>query len=318
MNALRAGTRVRWLLVLLLLPALVGAGAGFAFDRGLLPGEETFFVFRLQAPAGLAVAVVGVLLSGLGLLAWWGWWRWQTALARASAHERQAQIEAHRRFVRRLDHELKNPLTAVRAALINVAEQAEPTGGLPSSLQTAQRQVERLSKLAGDLRKLADLEARDLEQTGVDVEGLVQEVVELACAAPGREGRSVSVSVQRVPWRPGPLTGDRDLLLLALYNLLDNALKFSPPSAAVEVRAREDGAGTTLEVADTGPGIAPDDLPHVTEELYRGHGAQGVEGSGLGLALVERVAALHGGRLALRSRLGQGTVATLWLPAGRA
>ena len=101
-----------------------------------------------------------------------------------------------------------------------------------------------------------------------------------------------------------------------MYNLLDNALKFSPPDAAVEVRAREDGTGTTIEVADTGPGIAEEDLPHVREELFRGQGAQGVEGSGLGLALVERVAALHGGELLIRSRAGQGTVAALHLPPG--
>jgi two-component system OmpR family sensor kinase len=108
--------------------------------------------------------------------------------------------------------------------------------------------------------------------------------------------------------------GDRDLLLLALYNALDNALKFSPAEAAIEVRAREDGESAIVEVADTGGGIAADDLAHVTEELYRGGNAQGIEGSGLGLALIERIVALHRGELAVRSRAGEGTVLALRLP----
>jgi two-component system OmpR family sensor kinase len=111
--------------------------------------------------------------------------------------------------------------------------------------------------------------------------------------------------------------GDRDLLLLALYNTLDNALKFSRPDAAVEVRALEDGTRVTIDVADTGCGIAGEDLPHVTEELYRGRDAERTEGSGLGLALVERIVTLHGGEMAVRSRQGEGTVVTLCLPLVR-
>jgi two-component system OmpR family sensor kinase len=107
---------------------------------------------------------------------------------------------------------------------------------------------------------------------------------------------------------------DRDLLYLAVYNLLDNALKFTRPGDTVEVRAFEDGASVVIEVADTGPGIPEDELPHVWEELYRGQGARAAPGSGLGLALVRAIVELHGGQINLRSRAGQGTVFTVRLP----
>jgi signal transduction histidine kinase len=113
--------------------------------------------------------------------------------------------------------------------------------------------------------------------------------------------------------------GDRDLLGLAFYNLIDNALKFSGSGNAVQVRAREDGRSLVVEVADGGPGIPAEDLPHIFEELYRGANARGIPGSGLGLALAARIVDLHGGSLKVASRQGerQGTVFSLHLPAGR-
>ena len=81
------------------------------------------------------------------------------------------------------------------------------------------------------------------------------------------------------------------------------------------VPAFEDSAQVTVEIADAGPGIPQQELPHVWEELYRGQGARGVPGSGLGLALARAIAERHGGRVTLRSRAGQGTVVTMRLPA---
>jgi two-component system OmpR family sensor kinase len=108
--------------------------------------------------------------------------------------------------------------------------------------------------------------------------------------------------------------GDFDLLVLVAHNLLDNAIKFTRPGDTLEVRAFEDGASVVVEVADTGPGIPEDELPHVWEELYRGSSGRGVPGSGLGLALARAIILRHGGQLAMRSRAGQGTVVTVRLP----
>jgi len=101
-----------------------------------------------------------------------------------------------------------------------------------------------------------------------------------------------------------------------VYNLVENALKFTSRKDSVEVRALEDGRTIVIEVADTGAGIPPEDLGSIFEELYRGSNARGTEGSGLGLALVNRIAILHGGGVGVRSSQTdpRGTVFTLRLP----
>jgi signal transduction histidine kinase len=112
------------------------------------------------------------------------------------------------------------------------------------------------------------------------------------------------------------VTGDRDLLSLVMYNLIENALKFTAPKETVEVRALEDGKAIVVEVADAGPGIPADELPKIFDELYRGANARGIDGSGLGLALVKRIIELHGGQIGVRSRQDDphGTVFTVRLP----
>ena len=111
--------------------------------------------------------------------------------------------------------------------------------------------------------------------------------------------------------------GDRDLIFLALDNLIDNSLKFCSPGATIEIRTFEDGPFIAVEVADTGPGIHPDDLPHLGEELFRGRTTREVDGTGLGLALVQSIIERHSGTLKIRSRLGQGTAVTVRLPVAR-
>jgi two-component system OmpR family sensor kinase len=110
------------------------------------------------------------------------------------------------------------------------------------------------------------------------------------------------------------ISGDQDLLFLAVHNLVDNALKFTRPGDTVEMRAFEDGARLVIEVADTGPGIPAAEVAHIWEELYRGQGARGIAGSGLGLALARAIVERHKGQVGLRSREGQGTVFMMRLP----
>jgi two-component system OmpR family sensor kinase len=110
--------------------------------------------------------------------------------------------------------------------------------------------------------------------------------------------------------------GDWELLSLALLNLVDNAMKYTAPGDRIEVRARESAGMVVVEVADTGPGIGPDDLGHIWEELYRSPDARTVPGSGLGLALVRAVVERHGGSVDAETRVGHGTVMRVQLPVG--
>jgi two-component system OmpR family sensor kinase len=179
--------------------------------------------------------------------------------------------------------------------------------------------VDRLTRLLADLRKLADLEERALEHLPVDIPELLEDIVEAAGSLPAHEGRSLNVMISRVPWPFPPVTGDRDLLGLVFYNLVENALKFSSAQDSVEVRALEDGRMIVVEVADSGPGIPPEELERIFEELYRGANARGTEGSGLGLPLVKRIVTLHNGQVAVRSQQEdpRGTVFTVRLPVTR-
>ena len=236
--------------------------------------------------------------------------------ARKTMRVISAEAERSRiRFMRRLDHEIKNPLTALQAALTNLREGQTPPER-ERAASNARHAVQRLSRLLTDLRKLSDLAERPVERLPVDIPQLLQEVIEAANLQPQYHRRQVSLTIARVPRRLPAVTGDRDLLGLAIYNLIENALKFTSSEDTVEVRALEDGRAIIVEVADTGPGIAADDLRGIFEELYRGTNARGIEGSGLGLALARRIVELHNGEIAVRSRRDEprGTVFTLRLP----
>src|SRR5450759_2747290 len=224
-------------------------------------------------------------------------------LALVQSRSRQDAIEGviyeaadvKRRFLRRLDHELKNPLTAIRAGLANLAE-THLEEMQRQALSSVEAQTLRLSRLSSDLRKLAELEARPLERTAVNVNEMLQEAYALAQDQPNAAQRDLKLTVPQAPWPLPTIQGDRDLLFLAVHNLLDNAIKFTQPGGTIEMRGFEDGSSLVIEVADTGQGIPEDELVHVGEELYRARGARGIPGNGLGLALVHSIINLHGGK----------------------
>jgi two-component system OmpR family sensor kinase len=213
-----------------------------------------------------------------------------------------------------LDHELKNPLTAIRAGLTNIA--AEPLNDyLAEEVSAVQAQVLRVSRLVADLRKLAALEITPLEHTTVNMANLLADILSVLEEQTAAEDRQLSLITPNAPWPLPEVQGDPDLLMLAIHNLLDNALKFTAPGDTIEVRAFDDGQDIVIEVADTGPGIPENEIQRVWEELYRGERARGVPGSGLGLPLVRAIIEKHGGQVGLRSRPDQGTVFSLRLPA---
>ena len=273
-------------------------------------------VFKIDIGMVAFVAGFGITIFLLGLLI-------ASQLKEIQADKKiadtiQVAEQGRRRFVRRLDHEIKNPLTGMRAALVNLQE-AQSKDERIRAADNAKRAVERLTRLLSDLRKLSDLDERTLELAPVNVPELLSDVVDAACSMPAYADRSVHLFIPKVP-SPFPMvTGDRDLLVLAVYNLVDNALKFTSAKEPVEIRALDVGRDIVVEVADSGAGITSEDLPKIFEELYRGANARSTEGSGLGLALVNRIVTLHGGQVYVRSRQEEprGTVFTLRLPEMR-
>jgi two-component system OmpR family sensor kinase len=307
MTWLVPGTALR-----VLAPVLVGA----AFGVVLQLTEPEARLYATVSP-GLLAGIVGLLASGVVAVVLIAR---QRAAVTTDAAVRQARAEAAQdrlRYLMRLDHELKNPLTAIRAGLANI-EQAgamtAATNGTSAALASVSAQADRITRLVSDLRKLADLESYEIEAAPVDLTALLREVAEAVGEIPAARDRIIRLSVPQAPW-PLPLVeGDRDLLFIAMQNLMANAVKFSAPGDTVEVRASEDGNALLLEVADTGAGIPADEIGQVWHELARGRAARSLPGTGIGLALVRVIAIRHGGRVAIRSRDGQGTVVSIRLP----
>ncbi|MEZ4727348.1 MAG: HAMP domain-containing sensor histidine kinase [Caldilineaceae bacterium] len=270
--------------------------------------------FSVGAALSSWLLLCGVIATGLTMGATILWeWRGRQ-VRRQTVQQQQAHLLQERRaFVQRLDHELKNPLTAMRAAIANLRS-TEQTLEARATLDSLEEQTIRLSRLIADLRKLSELETRPLDRSPVELGRLLQEVVDLIAEQPELQERRFTVNIPQAPWPLPTIQGDWDLLFLAIYNLLDNAVKFTVKGDAIEVRAREEGQSVQIEVADTGPGIDPAEQSYIWEELYRGQATRHISGSGLGLALVRTIIERHNGAVTLNSRVGQGTVVAVRLP----
>jgi two-component system, OmpR family, sensor kinase len=277
------------------------------------------FVFGMTIRnLGIVAFMMGLFITGLLLIIYNRALRRQAETQTLIEGAKSEAEQGRRRFLRRLDHEIKNPLTGLRAALVNMQE--VQTGiDRQRAVDNASNAVERLTRLLTDLRKLSDLGERPIELWQVDVPDLLQDVVDAAHVLPAYKGREVNLLIPKVPSPFPMITGDRDLLVLAVYNLVENALKFTCETDSVEIRVNEDGRAILIEVADSGVGIPAEDVSKIFEELYRGSNARSTEGSGLGLALVYRIIGLHDGQIAVRSSQEEprGTVFTIRLPVNK-
>jgi two-component system sensor histidine kinase MprB len=212
---------------------------------------------------------------------------------------------AQRQLVADASHELRTPLTSLRTNLeVLGASGALPAGDRERLRRDLVAQLEELGVLVGDLVELArDGEAPDEEPEPVRLDELVAAAVERA----QRHAPRIAFAAEL---EPCVVAGERARLDRAVANLLDNAAKWSPPGATVDVRLAEG----ELTVRDHGPGIACEDLPHVFDRFYRAAAARGRAGSGLGLAIVRQVAERHGGTVSAAPADGGGALLRLALP----
>jgi two-component system sensor histidine kinase MprB len=199
-----------------------------------------------------------------------------------------ASRDRQRQLVADAGHELRTPLTSLRTNL-DLLAQADRGGGLPAEaraelLADVRFQIEELTTLIGDLVELARDEPLGHTREVTDL----ADVVDRALERVRRRAPGVGFDVDTAPWW---VVGEPAALERAVTNLLDNAAKWSPANGTVTVRLH-DGA---LVVADQGPGIAEEDLPHVFDRFYRSRESRALPGSGLGLAIVRQVAERHGG-----------------------
>ena len=299
-----------WGWVLSLLPAGLGILISVLANQEIIANPVLYLRGDLAALAARIGITVSIVIIAISLI----WSYVQKKYKYELQRVRQAASEDRRRFLQRLDHELKNPLTAIRAGLTNIA--SEPLDDyLTEEVSAVQAQVLRISRLVADLRKLAALEITPLETTPVNMVELLNEVISALEDQAEDEKRQLSLIIPNAPWPLPDVEGDPDLLLLAVHNLLDNAIKFTSPGDTIEVRAFDDGSEVVIEVADTGPGIPDDEIDRVWEELYRGEQARSVPGSGLGLPLIRAIVEKHGGTVGLRSRQDQGTIFSMRLPS---
>jgi two-component system phosphate regulon sensor histidine kinase PhoR len=242
-------------------------------------------------------------------------WGLQLLIVRDVTNE--ARLESMRRdFVANASHELRSPLTVVSGYLDSLAEDPGLDQGWREPVKEMQRQSERMRSIVQDLLELSRLEAGggEAEQSPVDVGGMLalmrKEV--MARPEPPAEFELVLDSDQI-------LLGSETELHSVFYNLISNAVKYTPASGRIAVRYWVDPAGGHVSVTDTGIGIAASHIPRLTERFYRVDAGRSrkMGGSGLGLAIVKHALQRHGGHLEIASEEGKGSRFTCHFPPAR-
>jgi signal transduction histidine kinase len=223
-------------------------------------------------------------------------------------------FNAQRRFLADVSHELRTPLTTIRG---NVDLLRRMGGADETSLDAIQSEAERMSRLVGDLLLLAQSDAGTLPtaRQPVELDTLILDVYREAQVLAGGVNLSISEIDQAI------VLGDRDRLFQLVLNLVSNAIKFTPEGGKVSLGLSRVNDWARVVVTDTGVGIPPDELPQVFERFYRVDKARSRSqgGAGLGLAIAQRIAQVHGGRIEAASDgiNGHGSTFSVWLPLAR-
>jgi two-component system phosphate regulon sensor histidine kinase PhoR len=225
--------------------------------------------------------------------------------------------QVRRDFVANVSHELRTPLSILRGYIETLLDSPKtPREELTRILRVMERHSNRLDLLVEDLLTLAELESGnpDLQLGTVELSSFFREMIR--DWEKKLTSKQLDIVIDVAP-ELSPIRADRTRLQEALYNLIDNAVKYSRERGEIRLSARSRNGEVELSVSDDGIGIGKEDLPRVFERFYRADKARSpdkVRGTGLGLAIVKHIAQLHGGRVEAESELHRGTTIRLVLP----
>ncbi|MET3721076.1 two-component system sensor histidine kinase SenX3 [Arthrobacter sp. UYEF21] len=217
-------------------------------------------------------------------------------------------------FVANVSHELKTPVGAISLLAEALESSADDEQAVRRFAKRMHKESGRLAALVQDIIELSRLQGASVsrEGTAVDINAVIEEAVDRS-QLPAESKRIQIVVGERAD---AMVYGDRDLLVTALRNLIDNAIRYSPENTRVGVGVRSKDGLIAVSVTDQGEGLTPEDQERVFERFYRVDAARSrhTGGTGLGLSIVKHVASNHGGEVTLWSRPGQGSTFTLRLP----
>jgi two-component system phosphate regulon sensor histidine kinase PhoR len=235
------------------------------------------------------------------------------AIIRDITHEMQLE-RTRRDFVANASHELRSPLTVISGYIDTLAEDPEMPEAWRTPVTEMQRQAERMTRILRDLIELTRLESAESNapRDFVDVVAMLQPIV---AEFQGRGGLNLALEADT----DAALLGRESELHSIFYNLVNNAVRFTPAGGSVRMVWRAEDGGAVFEVIDTGIGIPEEQIPRVTERFYRvdpGR-SRAIGGTGLGLAIVKHALQRHDGKLTITSREGEGSTFSCYFPRER-
>jgi signal transduction histidine kinase len=225
----------------------------------------------------------------------------------------QAQQQL-RHFVADVSHQLRTPLTSIRGfAQAMLDGTASDDEARMKAARIIEDESKRMIRQVNELLELSRMQSGQVQMARelVDVKELLGHCQEIFAIRAEESGQSIKMEIEPLV----PVAGDIDRLEQVFSNLLDNALKNSPPQSEVRITARNSGADSVeVVIADSGPGIPPEQLPYVFERFYQASGVR--SGAGLGLAIAREIVVAHGGQIEASSAPGEGAQFAVRLPAG--